>query len=104
MIVTLASAASAVSLTPTAVNCRRRNRVEGLFQLHISGSATVQLQGRATGSAQWHPIGDYDESDVDGTSKTFARAVVLFPEMRLVISALSSGTVSAHVDDSGSQD
>jgi len=58
----------------------------GIFQVTITGTATVKLQGRLYDGFAWHDITSITASD--------AKTVALFPHMRAVASSVS-GTVTA---------
>jgi len=59
----------------------------GIFQVEITGTATVQMQGRVDENFSWHTLETYTASGAD--------KVAVFPHMRANISAYSSGEVTA---------
>ena len=65
---------------------RHRGEDGGLVQVEITGAATVVLQGRAAPDAPW--------VDVFTTTVSAASGVMLFPQMRAIVSARTSGNIS----------
>jgi len=70
----------------------------GVFQVHISDTATVTLQGRLESDAPWNPIVELTAADVDAATKSAARSVALMSEMR-VVASISAGSVSAWLQE-----
>lgn len=59
----------------------------GVFQIEISNTATVKLQGRMSSDYSWEDLNTYTSS----TSEN----VTLFPEMRVNVTAYTSGNIDA---------
>lgn len=62
----------------------------GIFQVDISGTATVVLEGRISPQMTWATIDTYTASG--------AGRISLFPHMRARVSAYTSGTIRAELD------
>lgn len=61
----------------------------GIFQVEITGVATVELQGRTSANMPWAVI---DTHTASGGTRT-----TLFPQMRAEVTALSSGLARAEL-------
>ena len=61
----------------------------GVFQAEFAGTATVNLEGRLTGSANWTTI-----TTITSTDSSKAKTVALMPLMRINITSWTSGLVS----------
>lgn len=64
----------------------------GLLQVDITGTATVQIEGRLTSDAAWQSLLDSALSASDIIS------IAVLPQMRLNILTASSATIKAWLD------
>lgn len=58
----------------------------GIVQAEITGTATVQIQGRLSATAPWVTVAEFTASG--------ANEILMMPEMRGNVSARTSGTIS----------
>lgn len=63
-----------------------------LAQVEITGTATVQIQGRLSSDYSWVPLTETADITADGVFQ-----VIACPEMRFEVTAYTSGTVTAGV-------
>src|SRR5688572_1262216 len=94
----LAGAASVVA--SDVRHYQRFHHDKAIFQVEITGTATVKLQGRCDDSAPWETIVSLSNADVDATTKSAVRSVTAMPQMRANVTAWTNGTVSAWTADS----
>lgn len=59
----------------------------GVFQVNISGTATVALEGRINSNHDWEVINTYTSSSLEN--------VTITPEMRVNVTAYTSGAIYA---------
>lgn len=59
----------------------------GVFQINISNTATVALEGRFNSNHDWEVINTYTASTVEN--------VTIMPEMRVNVTSYTSGTIYA---------
>lgn len=76
------SAAAGDTFSPQLEGARARSEV---VQVKVSGTATVQLQGRLSSDFDWEVIKEYTASGVD--------EITVMPEMRAEVTAYTSGGV-----------
>lgn len=68
---------------------KHQNRIEGVAQVDISDTATVEIQGRMAPGGTWITLATFTETD--------AARVVMMPFMRAEVTSYSAGTISAWV-------
>lgn len=85
-VLTMASAVAATG-AQAAVTPPYKGNAEAVFQVEITGTATVDLEGRVSPSAPWVMIHQSTASEI--------KAVVPVPEMRVNVTAYTSGAVNA---------
>ena len=104
----LLDAVTAAPATPTVVYPQRASDETGIFQVSqpsATGTFTVNLQGRLSPDAPWYDIEEIlydstdDHNDMASTPFTISAVVVIFPEMRGNVSAISGATVSAWLSE-----
>jgi len=92
------------TVTTLPIYPQRSGDESGIFQIDWdeSGTFTINLEGRASSEADWYVIEQFTETSIDDHNNlalsgdtTIASVVVIFPEMRCVIKAISSATLGA---------
>ena len=61
----------------------------GIVQVDGITDATVQIQGRIQGDLDWVTLATFTSDN--------AQSIMLFPEMRINVSAYTSGTITAYI-------
>ena len=93
--------------TTGVVYITRKDDESGIFQVKYAGSGTftVCLEGRADPDADWYKVEEFDNTSSDdhndlASDTTIASVVVMFPQMRVRLSATASTpSVSAWVNE-----
>lgn len=64
----------------------------GVFQVEFGGTATATLEGRLTDQASWTTI-----AAILSTDSSKAKVVALMPQMRMNVTAWTSGAVTGYL-------
>jgi hypothetical protein len=97
-------AAQTTTRQTAAINILQADDESGVFQIEWtdagSGAFTINLEGRATPDAPWYQIEEFKEDSSDShndlaSDTTIASVVVTFPQMRVNLSAITNGSISA---------
>ena len=88
--VTAAGAISSAAASATAYLAHElATKQSGIVQIDGISTATVQVQGRLEGNLDWVTVATFTSDN--------AQSIMLFPEMRINVSAYTSGTITAHI-------
>ena len=66
-----------------------KHKQYGVYQVNITGTATVTLYGRTSANMPWQSIKQYTGPGSD--------LVTLYPEMKDTVSGFSSGTIRSEI-------